>query len=77
VSFTDSFSIFARADIGAGGSSFTWNALAGAEFRFNSWGSLFAGYRGLDLDYSSGSGADEFSYDMLMHGPFIGLEVRF
>jgi hypothetical protein len=77
VSFTESFSIFARADIGAGGSSFTWNALAGVEFRFNTWGSLLAGYRGLDIDYSEGSGADEFAYDMLMHGPFVGLEVRF
>jgi hypothetical protein len=77
VSFTESFSIFARADVGAGGSDFTWNALAGVEYRFNSWGSLLAGYRGLDIDYSDGSGADAFSYDMLLHGPFIAMEVRF
>jgi hypothetical protein len=77
VSFTDSFSVFARADVGAGGSDFTWNALAGLEYRFNSWGSLLAGYRGLDIDYSDGSGADAFSYDMLLHGPFIAMEVRF
>ncbi len=77
VSFTDSFSVFARADVGAGGSDFTWNALAGVEYRFNSWGSLVAGYRGLDLDYSDGSGPGQFSYDMLLHGPFVGMEVRF
>ncbi len=77
VSFTDSFSIFARADVGAGGSDFTWNALAGFEYRFNSWGSLLLGYRGLDIDYSDGSGPDEFSYDLLLHGPFIAMEVRF
>ena len=77
LSFTESFSIFARADVGAGGSDFTWNALAGLEYRFNSWGSLLVGYRGLDVDYSEGSGADAFSYDMLQHGPFLGIEVRF
>ena len=77
VAFTDSFSIFARADVGAGGSDFTWNALAGFEYRFNSWGSLLAGYRALDIDYSDGAGADAFSYDMLLHGPFVAMEVRF
>lgn len=67
------WTLFARGDIGAGGSDFVWNALAGAEVRLASWASLMAGYRALSTDYSDG----DFEYDMVLYGPFIALAFYF
>jgi hypothetical protein len=75
--FSDAFSMVARADIGAGGADFTWNALAGIDWRLSPTASVIAGYRALDVDYSDGSGAGQFEYDLLLHGPYAGAEIRF
>jgi hypothetical protein len=35
------------------------------------------GYRALYVDYSKGSGLNQFEYHMTMHGPIIGITARF
>jgi hypothetical protein len=70
---TPSWALFARGDIGAGGSDFVWNTIAGIDIRLADWASFYAGYRALSTDYSSG----DFEYDMILYGPFIALGFRF
>lgn len=62
------------------GCEFTWAASGVFDYRFDLFGadaSATFGYRALGQDYSRGSGTDEFAWDMIMHGPVIGLTVRF
>lgn len=62
------------------GCDFTWAASGLFDYRFELFGadaSATFGYRALGQDYSRGSGAEEFTWDMIMHGPVIGLTVRF
>ena len=66
-----------RGDIGAGGSDFTWSALAGIDVRLAQRIVLQAGYRALDADYSDGHGAERFEYDVLLHGPYAALRITF
>jgi hypothetical protein len=35
---------------------------------------FLGGYRALDVDYETGSGINQFKYDMLMHGPLIAIK---
>ena len=35
------------------------------------------GYRALYVDYSKGSGDTLYAFDMLMHGPIVGISARF
>jgi hypothetical protein len=60
------------ADAGAGGSDFTWQAIASLGYGFG-WGSLKAGWRHLDVDYDSGS----LKLNAYLTGPFIGAEFAF
>ncbi len=72
-----------RADIGGfgAGSEFSWNAIGayswdiGNHRGFSYNGVL--GYRLLSVDYERGSGVTRYEYDVLQHGPFAGLTVRF
>ncbi len=72
-----------RADIGGFdvGSRFSWNMLGayswqiGARDGLNYTGIL--GYRLLSVDYVQGSGASRYEYDVLQHGPLMGLTVSF
>jgi hypothetical protein len=36
-----------------------------------------AGYRALYVDYPQGSGNTLYEYDMLTHGPIMGITARF
>lgn len=58
-------------------SELTWNLYAGADITFSPKFDLKVGYRLLDIDYDTGSGADEFGLDARMHGPYIGASFRF
>lgn len=62
-------------DIGGFGisSDLTWQAFAGFGYNITPNVSTAIGYRGLGIDYSK----DDFSMDVISHGPVIGLEVRF
>jgi hypothetical protein len=69
-------------DIGGFGleSDLTWSATAVFGFDFKLFGlpaSALAGYRAIGWDYSEGTGADEFTFDIVQHGPILGLTIRF
>ncbi|UCC99467.1 MAG: hypothetical protein JSW66_06205 [Phycisphaerales bacterium] len=44
------------------------------------WGqvtNIWFGYRYLDIDYDTGSGATKLEYDVAMHGPILGASFHF
>ena len=49
---------------------YTWQG-AGLEW------AVLAGYKALYQDYTSGSGSQRFRWDTTMHGPVLGLSIRF
>jgi hypothetical protein len=70
------------ADIGGFGlgCDLTWSvtALVGYDFRiFGNPSTIYLGYRALAEDYRKGSGADELKWDVVLHGPVLGLSFRF
>lgn len=70
-----------RGDLGAGGSKFTWQALAAYAYDFKTTNgitySAVIGYKALYVDYVQGSGLSRYEFDMLQHGPVVGMSVRF
>jgi hypothetical protein len=66
-----------RGDVGGfgvDGSEFTWSSIAyvGYRWRFEGWDlSLLGGYRAIGQDYSN----DDFTYDVVTHGPVLGASV--
>lgn len=77
IGLNDAVSLRLRGDIGAGGSDLTWSALGGIGITLTPCASLELGYKALGTDYSTGSGADRFEYDVLLHGPYIGFILIF
>lgn len=73
----DWLSLHVRGDIGGGGSDFCWNAEAGFDIRMSESGVLNLGFRALSTDYTTGSGADRFEYDVVMYGPYIAFTLAF
>jgi hypothetical protein len=59
------------------GSDFTWQIFPTLGWKFTDHFSLEAGYRWLDMDYSTGEGNERFVYDVLTQGPVGGLAFRF
>lgn len=70
-----------RGDLGAGGSKFTWQALAAYAYDFKTTNgvtySAVIGYKALYVDYVQRSGPSRYEFDMLQHGPVLGMSVRF
>jgi opacity protein-like surface antigen len=70
-----------RGDIGGfdigDASRFTWNIEATLEYRRSERWSLFAGYRWLDIDYTTRSGNRTFGFDMNLNGPLVGIALDF
>jgi len=58
-------------------SDLTWNLLIGSSWHFTPTFDLKLGFRILDIDYTNGSGTDEFGLDVRMYGPYIGATFRF
>jgi hypothetical protein len=58
------------------GSDLTWQVYPYLDWSFMPNASLQAGYRWLDVDYETGSGADTFHYNVLTQGPQLGVTVR-
>jgi hypothetical protein len=54
-------------------SDFAWDLMAGVGYQFNDTFSTAVGYRALGVDYEN----DGFVFDMVQHGPILGLIVRF
>ena len=62
-------------DLGSG-SDFTWNGAALFFWDFAPNTSLTVGYRILDIQFDSGSGAGRFEFDVQQHGPLVGVNFR-
>jgi hypothetical protein len=76
--FGDRWEYLLRGDIGGGigGTRFAWQAAATLGYRFELFGresTALLGYRALSQDYESA----KLVYDVTMHGPVIGLNLRF
>jgi hypothetical protein len=65
--------LVAKADIGAGGSDFTWQLYGGAGYDLGRCCALVAAYRFLDVDYDH----DGILYDVQLGGPTFGVTLRF
>jgi hypothetical protein len=72
-----------RGDVGGfgAGSKFTWQALAAYNWRLCTQGALtldgYVAYRALSVDYAQGSGSDRYVFDVIQHGPVVGVTGRF
>lgn len=73
------FSLNVRGDVGGFGvgSDLTWQVFPYLGWQYARWGSLQLGYRWLYMDYETGSGTEQFKYDILNQGPQIGLTFHF
>jgi hypothetical protein len=59
------------------GSDLAWQIYPMLSLRLSERSSLDLGYRWLSLDYTTGEGADHFTYDTLTQGPTLGFGFRF
>lgn len=79
IGFTEDIDFLLEGTVGGFGvgSDFTWGTLAVLGYRFGLFGeddaTLRAGYKVLDQDFDDGS----FEWDVTLHGPILGLSVRF
>jgi hypothetical protein len=62
-----------KADLGGGGSNFTYQLFAGVGFLVGKRYALIAGYRDLDVNYNK----DAFLFDNALHGPILGFGIKF
>jgi hypothetical protein len=78
---TDSIDLSLRADVGGFevGSDLAWNAQGLLGYRFTMLGATataWGGYRALGEDYDDDPDEGRFFWDMILHGPIIGLTMR-
>jgi hypothetical protein len=72
-----------RGDVGGFGvgSDFSWQAIAAYAWDFARYNNVtfsgVLGYRALYVDYAQGSGRQRYEFDMLQHGPVVGISARF
>ncbi len=80
-SLNDKLAINIAGDVGGFGigsaSDLTWQIKGGVDYKLSKNVTFNAGYRYVELDYSRGSGANEFGIDMRAKGPFVGLTILF
>ena len=69
----DKWRLVAKADVGAGGSDFSWQLYGGAGYELGGCCTLVGAYRFLDVDYD----VDDILYDVRLGGPTFGLTLRF
>ncbi len=62
-----------KADLGGGGSNFTYQLFGGVGVNVGKRYALIAGYRDLSVNYNK----DGFLFDMSLHGPVFGFGIRF
>jgi hypothetical protein len=76
-------SVTLRGDVGGfgAGSDFSWQALANYNMEMCRTDlytvDAYVGYRALSVDYTQGSGKTRYEYDVLQHGPVLGLTMKF
>jgi hypothetical protein len=76
----DEFEI--KGDIGGfgAGSKISWQTFGGYahNFVFNGWNcQSMIGYRALEVDYSQGAGTHQAGLNAVLHGPIVGVGLRF
>ena len=59
------------------GSDLTWTVQGGVLFHVTPLFSVGVGYRVMDIDYTQGSGLSRFAFDVLLHGPQVGMVFHF
>jgi len=76
---SEKFLIRTTADVGGFGiaSDLTWSFRILGGYRLTRTANIWFGYRYLDIDYDSGSGARKFEHDVAMHGPILGASFHF
>jgi hypothetical protein len=62
-----------KADLGGGGSNFTYQLFGGVGLNVGERLALIGGYRDLNVNYNK----DGFLFDMSLHGPVVGLGIKF
>jgi hypothetical protein len=82
VDLSDRWGLLLRGDVGGFGaaSDLTWSAAGLVSYQFNLGrvqSEIFAGYKAIGEDYSSGSGLRKFTWDTVLHGPLIGMSFTF
>lgn len=81
--FSDRWQALVGGDVGGFGvgSDFAWQAIAIAGYDFDVMGTrdgtAFLGYRAIGQDYGDGSGAEREEWNVITHGPVLGISVRF
>lgn len=78
----EKWSLSLNGDVGGFGveSDLTWSATGVFGYDFSLFDlptSAFFGYRAMGWDYSTGSGADEFKLDLVLHGILLGFSLQF
>jgi hypothetical protein len=77
------WNLVASGDVGGfgAGSKFSWKAVAAVNYDFyvhdNVTWSAMLGYKALHVDYTKGSGHNQFEFDMTLYGPVFGVSARF
>ena len=78
--FAEKWTLAVRGDMGGFGigsaSDLTWSITTGLDFKLSEKWSIGIGYRYYDMDYSKGSGSNEFGFDGSMDGVILGLTWR-
>jgi hypothetical protein len=82
VHFSEHWFVLVMGDVGGFGvgSDLAWSATGLLGYRWTGAGvewAILGGYRALAQDYSTGSGIHRFRWDTTMHGPVLGLSMRF
>jgi len=62
-----------KGDLGGGGSNFTYQLFGGAGALVGSRYAVIGGYRYLNVNYNK----DNFLFDMALHGPILGVGIKF
>ena len=74
--------LFVRGDVGGFGvgSKFSWQAVGGYSFDYAVQNGItysgLIGYKALYADYAQGQGRRRYEFDMLQHGPVVGISLR-
>jgi hypothetical protein len=72
-----------RGDVGGfgAGSEFSWNVIGAYSFEVGVYYGVTVsgvlGYRALAVDFERGSGISRYDYDVIQHGPLLGLTASF
>ena len=75
--------LFVKGDIGGfgAGSQFSWNVLGAVNYDIMKAStydvSAYLGYRALSVDYVQGEGLNRYQFNVIEHGPVVGLTIKY